>query len=99
MLNHCFLNQALFTKGINSSDIEKTVNLVFQEGLRSDEEDLKHGLSQASMDHLYAQASKQWLRSQAVNIEARKARIVRWLQYRGFNWSVISFILKKLECL
>ncbi|CAM8951790.1 unnamed protein product [Rhodiola kirilowii] len=93
------IKQALFTKGINAADMEKAVNSVFQEGQCDDEEDSKLGLSKASMDHLYAQASKQWRRGQGVNIETRKSRIVRWLQYRGFNWNVVSFILKKLESL
>lgn len=93
------IKQALYTKGVSASDMEKAVNLIFKDDQCSDEKCSNHGLSKASMDHLYAQASKQWLRGQGVNIETRKARIIRWLQYRGFNWNVISFVLKKLESL
>ncbi|CAL5390229.1 unnamed protein product [Camellia sinensis] len=84
---------ALFKKGVSEVDAEKAINLVFQD---SDQES-RHGLSKVSMDHLFVQASKQWLRGRDVTNETRKSRIVRWLQYRGFNWGVISSILKKLE--
>ncbi|CAL5392417.1 unnamed protein product [Camellia sinensis] len=87
------IKQALFKKGVSEVDAEKAINLVFQD---SDQES-RHGLSKVSMDHLFVQASKQWLRGRDVTNETRKSRIVRWLQYRGFNWGVISSILKKLE--
>ena len=96
-------DQALFTKGVSAVDAEKAIKLVFEDrdsdedGESDDGQELIHGMSKLSMDHLFVQASKQWLRGGEVPRETRKSRIVRWLQYRGFNWGVISFILKKLE--
>lgn len=90
------IKQALFRKGVSNADAEKAVKLVFEDGECTGQE-LKLGLSKLSMDHLFVQASKQWLRGQDAPEETRKSRIIRWLQYRGFNWGVISFILKKLE--
>jgi len=49
------------------------------------------------MDHLFAQALKQWLRAKDLPSEKQKSRIINWLQYRGFNWGIINFILKKLQ--
>ncbi|KAM1039602.1 hypothetical protein EV2_029785 [Malus domestica] len=91
------IKQALFNKGVSNVDAEKAIKLVFEEGKPDEDEELIHGLSKLSMDNLVVQASKQWLRGQEVPKETRKSRIVRWLQYRGFSWGVISFILKKLE--
>ncbi|KAK9268657.1 hypothetical protein L1049_000414 [Liquidambar formosana] len=91
------IKQALFKKGISEVDVEKAVKLVFQDGESGGDQEPRHGLSKLSMDHLFVQASKQWLRGQNVPKETQKSRIIRWLQYRGFNWGVISFILKKLE--
>jgi SOS response regulatory protein OraA/RecX len=54
-------------------------------------------MSDSSMDHLFIQASKQWLRGHDLSTESRKARVVRWLQYRGFNWGVIAVILQRLQ--
>ncbi|OMO83792.1 Regulatory protein RecX [Corchorus capsularis] len=93
------IKQALFKKGVSESDAEKALKLVFKGkvGDSEDDQELALGLSKLSMDHLLIQASKQWLRGQDVPKEKRKARIVRWLQYRGFNWGVIGSIIKKLE--
>lgn len=78
-------------------DAEKAIKLVFNDAAASGDEESGLGMSKLSMDHLFAQASKQWLRSCGVSRETRKSRIIRWLQYRGFSWSIISFVLKKLE--
>lgn len=89
----------MFKKGISESDAKKAIKLVFEgeaDDLNDDQESTL-GLSKLSMDHLLVQASKQWLRGQDVSKETRKSRIIRWLQYRGFNWGVIGSILKKLE--
>ncbi|XP_021906086.1 uncharacterized protein LOC110820800 isoform X2 [Carica papaya] len=91
------IKQALLKKGISQADAEKAVKLVFEDSESSEAQESTFGLSKLSMDHLYIQASKQWFRGQDVPKETRKSRIIRWLQYRGFNWGVISFILKKLE--
>ena len=87
-------------KGVSEVDAEKAIKLVFEDGdSGGDQEsmDLRLGFSKLSMDHLYVQASKQWLRSRDATTETRKTRLIRWLQYRGFNWGVISFVVKKLE--
>ncbi|MCI12136.1 regulatory protein recX-like, partial [Trifolium medium] len=89
---------ALFMKGVSQADAEKAVEVVFKDNndCVGDEKSIV-GLSKQSMDHLYVQASKQWSRGQNVPLETRKSRIIRWLQYRGFDWNVISIILKKLD--
>ncbi|KAJ7963563.1 Regulatory protein recX [Quillaja saponaria] len=91
------IKQALFNKGVSQVNAEEAVNLVFKESECGEDKELKFGLSKHSMDHLYVQASKQWLRNQNLSRERRKSRIVQWLQYRGFGWDVISYILKKLD--
>ncbi|KAF3945150.1 hypothetical protein ACB098_06G009800 [Castanea mollissima] len=90
------IKQALLRKGVSEVDAENAVKLVFEKDESGDHES-SLGLSKTSVDHLFIQASKQWLRGQDVPKEKRKSRIIRWLQYRGFNWGVISIILKKLE--
>ncbi|XVF70941.1 hypothetical protein PTKIN_Ptkin11bG0202600 [Pterospermum kingtungense] len=93
------IKQALLKKGISETDAKNAIKLVFdgQAGDSNDDQESPLGLSNISMDHLLTQASKQWLRGQDVSKETRKSRIVRWLQYRGFNWGVIGSIIKKLE--
>lgn len=91
------IKQALFKKGVSRADAEKALEVVFEDNDCAEDHQSIIGMSKQSMDHLYAQASKQWLRCQNVPKETRKSRIVRWLQYRGFDWNVTSFILKKLE--
>ncbi|GMY30849.1 regulatory protein recx [Fagus crenata] len=90
------IKRELWRKGVSKVDAENAVKLVFEQGESGDHES-SLGLSKPSMDHLFIQASKQWLRGQDVPKEKRKSRIIHWLQYRGFNWGVISIILKKLE--
>ena len=91
------LDQALLKKGVSEVNAAKAIELVFQDGDSGGDQESRHSLSKVSMDQLFVQASKQWLRGRDVTNETRKSRIVRWLQYRGFNWNVIRFILKKLE--
>ncbi|KAG4964277.1 hypothetical protein AAZX31_14G011300 [Glycine max] len=91
------IKQALFKKGVSQADAEKAVEVVFKDNDCAEDHKSVIGLSKHSMDHLYTQASKQWFRSQNVLKETRKSRIVRWLQYRGFDWNVINIILKKLD--
>jgi SOS response regulatory protein OraA/RecX len=88
--------QALSNKGVSEADTDKALKLVFEDG-DSDEQESKVGMSKISMDQLLIQASKQWLRGQDVPKDTRKSRLIRWLQYRGFNWDVVNFVLKKLE--
>ncbi|CAI9755012.1 unnamed protein product [Fraxinus pennsylvanica] len=91
------IKQALLKKGVNEIVAQKAIKLVFEGGESGRDQDSRIGMSQASIDRLFDQASKQWLRSRDVPLETRKSRIVRWLQYRGFSWNVVAFVLKKLE--
>lgn len=90
------IKQALRQKGVPEAEVDQATRSVFQDD-RGDEDQTTHGFSEASMDHLFAQASKQWLRGSSLPLEKRRARIVRWLQYRGFSWGVTNTIIKKLE--
>ncbi|EPS64726.1 hypothetical protein M569_10054, partial [Genlisea aurea] len=87
------IKQGLFKKGVTAADADKAIKLVFNDG---GDHDSGIGLSRLSLDQLYLQASKQWKRSTCVPLEKRKSRIIQWLQYRGFNWAVIGYLLKKL---
>ncbi|KAL2518559.1 regulatory protein RecX family protein [Abeliophyllum distichum] len=91
------IKQALLKKGVNEIDAQKAIKLVFEDGESGGDQDSRIGISKSSIDRLFDQASKQWFRSRAVPLETRKSRIVRWLQYRGFSWNVVAFVLKKLE--
>lgn len=92
------LFQALAKKGVNDFDAQKAIKLVLEDGEPDDNDQVSRlGLSKPSMDHLFAQASKQWVRAKDLSSEKQKSRIIAWLQYRGFNWGIISFILKKLQ--
>ncbi|KAM7499034.1 hypothetical protein LguiA_023448 [Lonicera macranthoides] len=92
------IKQALFEKGVSKVDAEKAIQLVFEDRESGeDQESSRLGMSKHSIDHLIVQASKQWLRGRDGPPDKQKSRIIRWLQYRGFNWGVISFVLKKLE--
>ncbi|KAL6547047.1 hypothetical protein OROMI_022768 [Orobanche minor] len=87
---------ALSKKGISEVDVQKAIKLVF-ESEEGGDHDSGIAMSKLSTDQLYVQASKQWQRSRGLPQDTRKSRMVRWLQYRGFNWSVTSYVLKKLE--
>ncbi|GAB4849801.1 hypothetical protein Ancab_004599 [Ancistrocladus abbreviatus] len=86
----------LLKKGVSHRDVDEAVKLVFQDE-EAGNEGLRVSLSKSSIDQLYVQASKQWLRGQDVPLDKRKARIIRWLKYRGFDWDIVGIILKKLE--
>lgn len=90
-------NQALLQKGVNEAVVEKAMKFVFEHSDSGNNQQSSLGMSEISMEHLFDQALKQWLRGRDVSHEKRKSRIIRWLQYRGFNWSVTNIILKKLE--
>ncbi|XP_050903565.1 uncharacterized protein LOC127117551 isoform X1 [Lathyrus oleraceus] len=92
------IKQALFKKGVSQPDAENAVEVVFKDKNDGAEEEKSIiNLSKKSMDHLYVQASKQWFKGENVPKETRKSRIIRWLQYRGFDWNVISIIVNKLD--
>ncbi|KAF8052431.1 hypothetical protein N665_1559s0003 [Sinapis alba] len=86
------IKQALFKKGISNEDSDAAIKLVFEKDTEP-----SHGMSKEAMDQLYVQASKRWLQGRDLPIENRKARVIRWLQYRGFNWGVVSQLMKRLE--
>ncbi|MCD7450555.1 hypothetical protein HAX54_007208 [Datura stramonium] len=91
------IKQALIKKGVSEVDADNAIKLVFKNDETGEEQESGLAMSRPSLDQLFAQASKQWLKGQGVPREKRKARIIRWLQYRGFDWGVVSSILKKLE--
>ncbi|XP_010465150.1 PREDICTED: uncharacterized protein LOC104745568 isoform X2 [Camelina sativa] len=94
------IKQALFKKGISNEDSETAIKMVFEKGQCKEGEEAeepKHGLSKEAVDQLYVQASKRWLQGRDLPIENRKARVIRWLQYRGFNWGVVAQLLNRLE--
>ncbi|CAA7016330.1 unnamed protein product [Microthlaspi erraticum] len=94
------IKQALYQKGISNKDSEAAIKLVFEKGQCGEEDEepeTKHGMSKEAVDQLYVQASKRWHQGRDLPIENRKARVIRWLQYRGFNWGVVSQLLKRLE--
>lgn len=92
------LNQELLRKGISRVDVDKAVRQVFESDVDcTTDMGSRLVLSRDALDRLFVQALKQWHRSQGVTPETRKSRILRWLQYRGFNWGVTSLILKRLE--
>ncbi|KAH9602282.1 hypothetical protein KSS87_015443 [Heliosperma pusillum] len=83
------IKQALSKKGVSEHNVEKAVKLVFEDCEESEQRSSIR-LSSSSLHQLYIQASKQWQRSHDVAHETRKARVIRWLQYRGFDWGVIG---------
>ncbi|CAN6968415.1 unnamed protein product [Brassica oleracea var. botrytis] len=91
------IKQALFKKGVSNEDSDAAIKLVFEKDNQCKETEPSHGMSKEALDQLYVQASKRWLQGRDLPIENRKARVIRWLQYRGFNWGVVSQLMKRLE--
>nr|DAD23827.1 TPA_asm: hypothetical protein HUJ06_025290 [Nelumbo nucifera] len=91
------IKQALLQKGVNETDAEKAMKLVFEQDDSGSSQELNLGMSKSLLESLFTKASKQWLQGRDVPHETRKSRIIRWLQYRGFNWAVTSYIVKRLE--
>lgn len=91
------IKQALFKKGVSNEDSDAAIKLVFEKDNQCKETEVSHGMSKEAMDQLYVQASKRWLQGRDLPVENRKARVIRWLQYRGFNWGVVSQLIKRLE--
>ncbi|WOL19202.1 hypothetical protein Cni_G27998 [Canna indica] len=91
------IKMALFQKGVSKVIADKVTKDVFEEDDTSGDSHKIHGMSKPAFERLYLQANKQWLRGQNTTLENRKARIMRWLQYRGFSWGVTNIILRKLE--
>ncbi|KAI3838643.1 hypothetical protein MKX03_030409 [Papaver bracteatum] len=91
------IKQTLHEKGVSDAVAAKAMKHVFEDDGSGEEMESSLGMSKSSVNHLFVQSSKQWMRSQDVPLEKQKARMTRWLQYRGFGWGVIKFILGKLE--
>ncbi|XP_026392939.1 uncharacterized protein LOC113288197 isoform X2 [Papaver somniferum] len=91
------IKQTLHEKGVSDAVAAKAMKHVFEDDDSGEEMVSSLGMSKSSVNHLFVQSSKQWMRSQDVPLDKRKARMTRWLQYRGFGWGVIKFILGKLE--
>ncbi|KAJ4976645.1 hypothetical protein NE237_001751 [Protea cynaroides] len=91
------IKQALFLKGVDEADAEKAMKLTFEHGDSGCDQEFRFGMSESSLERLFVQASKKWMQGRDVPHETRKSRIVRWLQYRGFDWRVTNYIVKKLE--
>ncbi|KAL5215010.1 hypothetical protein ABZP36_004162 [Zizania latifolia] len=90
------IKQALLQKGVPDGVVDQATRRVFQDG-DGHSNHSTYGISQDSMDRLFAQAAKQWQRGQSLPLDNRRARVVRWLQYRGFSWAVTNAIVRKLE--
>ncbi|KAG6536406.1 hypothetical protein ZIOFF_001460 [Zingiber officinale] len=87
----------LVQKGVSEMEVDTATRQVFQEDDSGDKSrSTQHGISEPAFKRLYVKATKQWLQGQSSSLENRKARIVRWLQYRGFSWGVTNIILRKL---
>ncbi|KAG6532103.1 hypothetical protein ZIOFF_005941 [Zingiber officinale] len=87
----------LVQKGVSETEVDTATRQVFQEDDSGDKSrSTQHGISEPAFKRLYVKATKQWLQGQSSSLENRKARIVRWLQYRGFSWGVTNIILRKL---
>ncbi|XP_026406240.1 uncharacterized protein LOC113301664 isoform X2 [Papaver somniferum] len=91
------IKHTLHEKGVSDAVAAKAMKHVFEDDDSGEEMESSLGMSKSSVNHLFVQSSKQWMRSQDVPLDKRKARMTRWLQYRGFGWGVIKFILGKLE--
>lgn len=89
--------QSLLQKGVNEIVVDTATKRVFEEDDFGDSsQSTQHGMSKPALERLYLEASKQWLRGQNPSFENRKARIIRWLQYRGFSWGITSIIVRRL---
>lgn len=91
------IKKVLVQKGVSETEVDTATRQVFQEDDSVDKSrSTRHGISEPALERLYVKATKQWLRGQSPSLGNRKARIVRWLQYRGFSWGVTNIILRKL---
>ena len=76
------VDQALFKKGISNKDSETAIKLVFEK------RQCNEGDEEAELNHGLSKEAVDQLYVQASK---------RWLQYRGFNWGVVTQLLKRLE--
>ncbi|KAG0607734.1 hypothetical protein M758_8G050700 [Ceratodon purpureus] len=97
------LKQELRQRGVCAEHTEAALEKIFsttkaspEQGNAEDEEG-RWGMTKEASEHLWEKAKLQWGRGGSISPEARKRRMVGWLQRRGFNWSITSHILKSLE--
>lgn len=100
------LKQELRQRGVSPEDIEAAIQMVFttsDEFLNQDDDsednEGRWGMTKRTSDHLMEKARLQWGRGDSISPEARKRRMIGWLQRRGFNWSITTEVLKSLEAL
>lgn len=98
--------QELRQRGVSPEDIEAAIQMVFttsDEFLNQDDDsednEGRWGMTKRTSDHLMEKARLQWGRGDSISPEARKRRMIGWLQRRGFNWSITTEVLKSLEAL
>ncbi|KAI5070540.1 hypothetical protein GOP47_0014883 [Adiantum capillus-veneris] len=94
-------------RGIKDEIIKAAIDKVFceeegdmeQDGTEEDDDSRSNvtNMSKVAMDHLLEQASKQWNRGKTVTVDTKARRMVCWLQYRGFNYGVIKYVLNHLR--
>ncbi|GKB04745.1 regulatory protein RecX [Tanacetum coccineum] len=89
--------KACVKKGVNDSSAPIAIKSVLEGGESGGHQISRLGFSNASVDHLVTQASKQWLNAKDLPSEKQKSRIITWLRYHGFIPGTISVILKKLQ--
>jgi len=100
--------QELKVRGVCPEDVATALEKVFTSTddsfpAEADEADEEReatvwGMTREAREHLLERARVQWARGGgSVSAEARKRRMIGWLQRRGFNWSITSQILKSLE--
>ncbi|KAJ8512744.1 hypothetical protein OPV22_003178 [Ensete ventricosum] len=71
------IKKALRQKGVSEMTADKATKEVFEEDdTGGDGWNIQHGISKHSMERLYLQASKQWLRSRDSSLMIRKPRII-----------------------
>eukprot|EP00250_Pteridium_aquilinum_P014860 c22241_g1_i1 orf=32-1792(+) len=93
-------------RGISDEIIQVAMASVFREEGNDSEQDGKVDncsksnsleMSKVAMNHVLVQATKQWNRGGNATHETKIRRMVSWLQYRGFNYSVIKTVLNHLQ--
>nr|GMC76374.1 Regulatory protein RecX [Ipomoea batatas] len=92
-----FIN-GLDQEGRNEMDADGAIKLVFKDRGNWRRARIRVvGMSQAFIGSSSCPAFPKTMATEQSRAprETRKSRVIRWLQYRGFNWSVINFVLKK----
>lgn len=94
----------LHHRGVSEELATAAVNSVFGEGLnlrqhleQLEEEEAQGGLAAGPEQQLLADARRQWARMERLPEDARRRRLVAWLQRRGHRWDDIRGLLHQLE--